>query len=302
MVDNSDINLIDESDELIESINLRLKEHLENQTKEDQELKEKRERYLTNIYLLENIKTRSDENDAQIHSIAGAITELTATLSSNSDQISRAMHIFQESKGNIGKTMINLEKLKVVAQSSKDKIVDTRAKMLAFKDNLDALDITVKNIKEHADKTNLVAITAAIEAEKAGSGTSTGSFTGLAKEMKNNYIEATKNHKALSDNLTSLTNSFQELFDFGISSDKNIEKLSESLNNIMEVTNHINDGLKELSKSFDSITASSLNQEEATIDINQGICVIKEKHNQLFIEIENVLEGLYKDVDEKPES
>lgn len=199
------------------------------------------------------LNTFSEELDYIVNSI-NEINTNTLTMNELANGSNTNMNLLMNAVKNISSSFDNLEK-----------------KILNFKDNIKEVSTIVNIINSIADKTNLLALNASIEATRAGEDGK--GFAVVANEIR----KLAQQTKVSSQNITNLINSLSQNTDIVT---QNTDSMKVNLNNQVHVIN-------ETMISFKNIIEAVKVVIPKIKTVNSSVLSMKDMNNTIFTKVEN---------------
>lgn len=229
---------------------------------------------------VENLQELADGNEKENALIRQSISEYRELVQKQSDEVERTGKTLDEIIASLKVSVKKLDEKKVlstklssVTQDVSVKVKDTAAAVEKISDNLDLLHNTIKVIASVANRTNLLAMNASIEAAHAGS--AGAGFAVVAEEIRKLSEQTSTQVKTITESLKVMTDTIEKAVASSRETGSAFEQINLQIENYVETFDHVIDDYTEaghknesIAEGYESIRGveSSLSKEVEKID------------------------------------
>lgn len=258
----------------------------------------------TSSQMIKSIECISDQTrilDTHINDTARGIYEISSNITRFKQEINNQASAVEQSSASVHEMISSLESVSIITNKKLEstvRLVETTTKgekilfatTEAFKEGvsnkIDSINNMVEIISDISERTNLLAMNAAIEAAHAGD--SGKGFAVVADEIRKMAEEATNSSNSISSLISSIVDSISV-------TDQNMKKTSDAFRSIIAEVSQINVALNEIAINTIELTSSGhevldsiylLNKTSESIsmgvnEIENGSNIIKETMSQI---------------------
>lgn len=195
---------------------------------------------------VENLKKLSDGNESENTLIRQSISEYRGLVRRQSDEIEATGKTVDEIISDLKNSVKKLDekkelsaKLNTITKDVSEKVEENTAAVLKISENLDTLHTTIKVIASVANKTNLLAMNASIEAAHAGSA-GTG-FAVVADEIRSLSEKTNKQVKAITQSLKGMTLVIEQAVNTSHETGNAFVEIRKQVGNYVDTFDHVID-------------------------------------------------------------
>lgn len=210
---------------------------------------------------VENLQTLADGNSTENNLIRQNIAEYRILVQNQSTKIQETGATIDEIISNLKSSAQKLNEKKELSAMLNSitndvfvKVKDTTDNVGKINENLDMLHNTIKVIASVANKTNLLAMNASIEAAHAGK--SGAGFSVVAEEIRTLSEQTNKQVKAITSSLKNMTETIQHAVDSSRQTGVAFDEIKKQVQNYVETFDTIIDDYTETGKKNEKIANS----------------------------------------------
>ncbi len=215
--------------------------------------------------LLENIVTRIEEQSSAVNESSAAVEEMIASVTNISS--------IAESKQGI------IKQLETTAKRSETDMEETLRVITGIASSADLISDLIQVINDVADRTNLLAMNAAIEAAHAGD--AGRGFAVVADEIRKLAETTSSNARGIASNLALIIGNIQNSAKLTQSMGISINDMTGSIGDVASSMNEMTGGLQELAAGTSQVTDALNSMVSITADVRNSSITIREKSSNI---------------------
>jgi methyl-accepting chemotaxis protein len=247
------------------------------------------------------VDKQNDELNQDINTTGALISDISNTMENTLRQLEDENTAINESSAVINQMMTQIQKVDKVLSINRNEIENivrdvevgledmknTRKAIGEINKSAQTIYDMVEIINDISDRTNLLAMNAAIEASHAGD--AGRGFAVVASEIRKLSASVSQNAKTISASLTKITDAISTSDDTTTKSEKSMELItdkvidfSRTMNDVVDTAKQLAEGSKQITDSLSLIVGTSVNVKESGSQINTQL----EKIQNFFKNVE----------------